>query len=556
MNNFMTSIQRFRLHALLFISLWGLRLEASELSDIQILMENKRPREAFEHLQKIRPGEGEKAFYYLLLAKALIGMERFNEALSSLQLAISNGTGDIREEAMYLRADLYLKKRFYPEAATNFRLFLNQFPDSRYSREAFLGLAETLRKTGQYNDALKAYEKAGKGTPCLYGKANTLHLMGRYSEANKLYLELLLNDTGFIKTSPETALLVGENMMLLGKKDEAKRFLNSVKEPPFKYHAYLLLGQIELQSGNFNDALKFFEQSLRSSEPGLRQRAYLLSAEAFISLGKLKEAEKKLEELRSSFPYGETYEKALFLLSELYRKEQRYREASAALKGLLLRRVPPRNASEGLKSLILETAMKEREIFFSLWKEHKRFLLDVQNISFLFEMAEYLKNSRKEFFELARWLYKNTSGHDKGRASFLLAEFYLLTGEPDMGIGILDGIRPEGDKDLRLIAKLFIMKKDYESAFRYITGLREIEAQDIPLIIELSLYRKDSGLLSMLEKAVSIPEAPAIGYLRLADLLYEKDKNKALTYYTIALSEKKRIELKERDIEWATYRIA
>lgn len=555
MNIWKISGQRYGLPIFMFIFLWSLRIEASELSEINALVENSRHREALELLQKIKPGEGERAVYYLLLAKALIGTERFNEALSSLQLAVSYGTGNIREEAMYLRANLYLKKRFYPEASTNFRVFLSQFPESKYSREALLGLAESLRKTGQYNEALKTYDKAGSCIACLYGKANTLHLMGRYKDASNLYFELLLNDNGFVKTSPETMLLVGENMMLLGKKDEAKRFLNSIKEPPFKYHAYLLLGEIELNSGKFNDALKFFEQSLQGSDPKLRQKAYLLSAEALISLGRLKEAEKRLEELRA-YPFGEIYEKALLHLSELYRKEQRYREASAALKTLLLKRVPPREATEELKTLLIETGMKESRTFISLWKEYKRFLLDSQNISFLFEISDYMKSSKKDFFELARWLYRNTSGHDKRRASFLLAEFYLQTGEPDMGIGILNDIRPERDEEIRLLAGLFIMKKDYESAFRYLARLKEIKAQDVPMILELTFYRKDPELISMLERAVNIADAPAFGYLRLADLLYERDKNKALYYYTIALSEKKRIELKERDIEWASYRIA
>lgn len=540
---------------ILYILLLIAEVEGSELSRIEDLIKESRYREALELLEGMRPEGDNRGLYYLLRAKSFTGLERFTDALSALSLAVSSGTAEVREEAMYLRAELYFRKRFYPEASTHFELFLKEFPESRFRNEALLALSESLRKSGRYDEALRYYEKAGNCTACLFGKANTLHLMGRHNDANKLYLELLLKDSGYIKAYPETILLIGENMMLVGKKEEARRFLNSVKEPPYKYHAYILLGEMEMASGRLNDALKFFEQSLQGSDHKLRQRAYLLSAEVLFSQGRLNEAEKRLDELISSYPFGEVYERSLLLLSDIYKKEGRYRESAIALKGLLLKRQPSAEASERLKSLMLETAVKERDTFLRLWMELRRFFLDTRNINFLFDIAVYMKNSKKEFFELSRWLYKNTGDLDKRKASFLFAEFYSIAGETDMALGILNDIRPEKDEEKRLMAKLFLDKKDYESTFKYLTGLKELKSEDIPLIIELSLYKKDQ-IIPLFERAISIIDAPAQAYIRLADLLYKVDKKRALNYYRMALSEKKRTELGQRDIEWANYRIA
>ncbi len=530
--------------------------DASGLSEISSLIEKNRFEEAVKLLNSITPSGEDKALYHLLYAKVSISLGKFHQALSHLQLASSYGTQEIKEEAIFLRAGVSLKKRFYPEASTNFRLFLNLFPDSRFKKEAYLGLAESLSKSGQYQEALKYYEKAGDCIACLYGKANTLHLMGRYKDASKLYLELLVNDSGFVKTSPETMLLIGENISLTGKKEEAKKFLVSVKEVPYKYRAYIILGTMEMESGRFDKALNFFDQSLQSEEHATRQKAYLLSAEALLNLGRFDEAKKRLNELRASYPYGETYERALLLLAEIYKRESGYKEAALALRPLIIKRQPLRDASEVLKALLLEAGLKNPEVFYTLWNDFKRIFLDTSNTSFLFQIAPLLKDSKKEFFELARWLYKSTKAGEKRKAAFLLSEFYLSTGDPEMALGILHGIEPENDKEARLFASAFIRKKDYESGLKYLRRLKEITEEDIPLILTLSLYKRDDSITGLLERLINKKGAPAQAYIRLADLLYERDKGRALAYYRIALSEDKKGELEEKDIEWASYRVS
>ncbi len=529
--------------------------DTSDLLEISSLIEKNRCQEAVKLLDNIKPSGKDKALYHLLYAKASISLGKFNQALSHLQLASSYGTQEIKEEAIFLRAELYLKMRFYPEASTIFRLFLNLFPDSEFKKEALLGLAESLRKSGQYQEALKYYEKAGDCVACLYGKANTLHLMGRHKDASNLYLELLLNDNGFVKTSPETMLLIGENMSLTGKKEEAKRFLTSVKEFPYKYRAYLILGTMEMESGRFDRALNFFDQSLQSEEPAVRQRAHLLSAQVLLNLERFDEAKKRLNDLRALYPYGDNYERALLLLSKIYKRESRYKEAVLVLKPLIIKRQPLRDASETLKDLLLEAGLRNPETLYILWNDFKRIFLDTSNTSFLFQVAPLLRDSKKDFFELARWLYKSTKGTDRRKAAFLLSEFYLSTGDPEMALGVLQGVEPENDKETRLLASAFIRKRDYESGLKYLRRLTEITEEDMPLLLTLSLYKRDDSITGLLERLINKKGAPAQAYIRLADLLYERDKDKALTYYRIALSEDKKGELEEKDIEWANYRV-
>jgi tetratricopeptide (TPR) repeat protein len=550
-----------------------------EMNEISRLIEEGKANDALERLSLIKINRPQWAFYELLTARALIKLGRLTQAMEHLQLSISYGEGRIKEEALFERARLYLYMKFYPEAATAFRLFLNLFPDSTLKEEAYLGLAEALRKKGQYEEALRYYEKTGS-IAGLYGKANTLHLLGRYEEANRLYVELILRKPDFIKSSHETSFFIGENMMILKKKAEARRYLGAVKDIPYRYRAYLLLGKMEMEDGHLDEALKYLDLSLQSEEPSIRQKAYLMSGEIFLKLGRYEEAKKRLLELRNLYPFGESYERSLLLLSKIYKKEGKLREANNTLRSLIFGRRPSPTLATSeamglLKELILEASEKESRTFLELWKENKQLFLEDSNIPFLFKIADILSvlsNSREsgvnpqeatltfainELSFLSKWLFKNSSREYKRKASFLMAELYLLRGEADMGLGILQGIRPEDDKELRLYAELFLMKGEYERAFEYLLRVKELKKEDRRLLMKIALHRGDKSSIDLLERFINKHGVDASFCIILADLLYKNGRYApALSYYKKALSDELKKELNERELQWATYRVS
>jgi|GEM_PF-3911698 len=533
----------------------------TEMNEVFRLIEEGKAIDALNRLSLIKVQKHNKALYELLYAKALIKLGRLTQAMGHLQLSISYGEGRIKEEALFERARLYLSMKFYPEAATAFRLFLNLFPDSIFKEKAYHGLAEALRKKGQYEEALRYYEKTDS-TAGLYGKANTLHLMGRYEEANRLYVELILRDPGFIKTSTETALLIGENMSLLKKKAEARRYLGAVKDIPYRYRAYLLLGKMEMEDGHFNEALKYLDLSLQSEEITIRQKAYLMSAEVLLKLGKEEEAKKRLLELRGHYPFGEAYERSLLLLSMIYKKEGSFTEASRVLRSLIFRRRLSPDAVSLLKEILLEASKKEFNTFLELWKEHKKLFLEDSNIPFLFEIADLLRQreantEQSELSFLSEWLFKNTRGEYKRKASLLMAEAYLMSGEAEIGLRILQDIRPKDDKELRLYAELFLMKGEHERALKYLLKIKGFKKEDRRLLMKIALQRGDKPSIDLLERFIKKYGADVSSYVSLADLLYKNGRYaEALYYYKKALSDELKKELPERELEWATYRVS
>lgn len=543
--------------SLLFMIGW--ECEASDLTKVSELLEKGSVREAEEVLKTLRPGPSERGLYELLYGKVSIRLNRVNEALEHLRLASSYGNDNLKEEALYLRASLYASIKFYPEAVTAFKLLLNLFPESRYSREAVIGIAESLRKQNLYEEALRYYERAkalSHDPAVLYGKANTLHLMGRISEANRLYLELLLNDTGFIKTSPETRLLIGENMRLFKRYDEARRFFTSVKEVPYRYRAYLGMGMIEMETSNCGEAIRYFEQALQSEERSVRQKALLMGSECLVNLGRPKEARSMLMEMKTYYPYGPENEKSDILLAKIYMKEQNFSEAARHLKGLIFKRTPSSEARELLKTLILEAGQREYETFISLWRESAKLFLEPSNTQFLFQVTSMLKVPGKEFFEVVKWLYENTLKEEKRKASFLMAQFYLSIGDYERAHQILGGIKAEYEHENIILAEISLKRGDYPSAIRYLRQIKELKKEHIPLLLESSIFKKDPQIMSILGEVVDRYGDPS-SYIGYADLLYEMgQKEKALKYYRLALSLSNQKALSENDLEWTAYRIS
>ncbi len=548
--------------------------QSEDLTKVSELIKSGELRKGLSLLQSVRPIAEERGLYHLLYAKVLIGLNRYYEAFEHLQRAVSYGTGRIKEEAHFKRADLYARMRFYPEATVAYRLLLRLFPESQYKREAFYGIAESLRAQGLYQEALKYYEMAGDSMAVQFGKANTLHLMGRISEANKLYIDLLLRDTGFIKTSPETRLYIGENRLALGRYEEAIRYLTSVKEAPLRYRAYLDLGILELKRNRPQEALKYFEQILHSTlsgevtvasgevtvpavGPSLRQKALLMSAESLIRLGRSDEAMKRLIALRSLYPYGEDYERALLLQAEIYRKGNKLRESARTLLPLILKRDPSQEAMRFLKDTLLEAGRSNREEFITIWRDFSRLFLDPSNTDFLFRVAELMGESKKEFFELSSWLFRKTKGEEKRRASFLMAQFYLSIGDVEKAFTMISNIIPLTDREQRTYAMTLVKRGDYKKGLDHLIKIKELKQEDIPTLMTISLYTKEGRVIELLKRLIDKYGADASSYVRLADLLYERGKrDDALKYYRIALSDEKKRELTPQEMDWTIYRVS
>jgi tetratricopeptide (TPR) repeat protein len=196
------------------------------------------------------------------------------------------------------RADVYAQMGYYSEAAICLDVFLKTFPHSERVRQAELGIAVARYHLGEYREALAHFDKAGDSLPVRYGRANTLQSLGRTAEAHDIYRVLIGTDPQAINASQETMYNLGENYRQTGALDEAKVYLDTVKDTHLKEKAAISLGLIALAKKDHKTAVERFTAAAASTDRHIQCQAILHRADAFMQTGRLDEAEASLAEIR------------------------------------------------------------------------------------------------------------------------------------------------------------------------------------------------------------------------------------------------------------------
>jgi len=362
-------------------------------------------------------------------------------------------TEDKKAAVLLKRGEIYQKMGFFYEAKANYVNLLKNHPTTRYTPHAYLSLAKTLEQLGRFDDAIEHYEKvvrANSHSPihaeALYGRANALQKIGRTQDAYKAYADAMNIDKTYPENSAETQYLIGENLRLMGKKEEARQYLLKVQGSRFKVqdsavsnsfndNASISLGLIALDEGNLAEAIKYLS-SVSSRDRKLKGMAMLYLAKALSESGKSKEAVSTLDEIRHSYPYTAQYSEATLELSKIYKNEGRLNESISLLRELLNTRHIPDEAVNELQTVLLETAQKDNAQFVKLWKEYGRRFFHPSREQFLLDIAETVKD-RDAMLDLYKWLAENASEAGRAKAAAMLAGFYVDMEKPEAAKGFL-----------------------------------------------------------------------------------------------------------------------
>ena len=526
------------------------------------MINSGRPGEAIGLLSAYRPASAELPLYHYTWAKALTLSRRVYESIEHLRLTyLFSPSGELKERSLLDRADAYLTLQNYFEASYCFRMFLKIFPDSSLYERAHYGLAESLYHTGLFNEASEQYEKAGDTPQALSGKANALQCLGKVKEANDLYTLLSGRDAEYVKSSQETRYHIGENLRLMGKFDDAKRYLTSVKEQTFKCKAALSLGLIAIDQSQFESAIRCFNVALQSPDRDVRRKALLSLADANMKTGRLKDAEAKLLEIRNKYPYGKDYDSAIFLLAGLYKKDTKLHEATEVLKELVFRRFPERKALDEFQGMLIDAKDKDKEVFLHLWQSVGHWLMDPSRSEFLLKVSDGLRNDGAAFTEVCKWLRTYGSDEAKNRCSLLLADYYVDIGDAVASEKYLEGARVKGPNDdlIRIKAKLYHLNAEDHKAAEALLSIKAAKQDDIVLLSGLLKSVKNAqDVVAYYERTLEKVGGAPSAYIALADKLAEMGrKTDALRYYKEGVSLKQPGKGAEAaDTAWAYYRIS
>jgi TolA-binding protein len=212
-----------------------------------------------------------------------------------------------REVSLFNYAKLSYELGYQGVAISEFKKFLNQYPNSVYTKEAKELLVGLLAGTSNYKDALVLIESLDERSEAtkklypriLYGRAAELINDGQLNQADEL-LNKILKDPYNAPVLPLTNFWKGEIAYRFNNLDDATqyyhKFLNSgnagIGEATVKEASYNL-GYCYLRRENFTQALSFFQKAtgrIALSSPYIDQDAYTRQADCYFMQRNYKQA--------------------------------------------------------------------------------------------------------------------------------------------------------------------------------------------------------------------------------------------------------------------------
>ena len=492
------------------------------------LIKANRSSKAIEILSQYQQDVHSVSQYHFVYAKALMKNERLSDSLYHFRwVYLHCKESELKELALLERARIYLKLKLYHEAKGFYTIFTKEFSNSKYLKRAHSGLGKSLTGMGLLQNALAHFDKAGNLPEALFGKANVLHILGKVEEANKLYQTALSSsiNKNYFQESDETRYYYGENLHIIDRVSESKKYLSSIKvSSPFKYKAEIGLGIIALRENKPKTAIEHFSFALLSKENKVIKEALLNLAKVQIKVGKIDEAKFNLEKIRHNFFSGTEYNEATFLLSIFSKKEGKIDEAISLLKELSFKGAFLDETLGELETILLDLEKNDKAKFIALWRSVGSLFLDSSREQFLLSIAEGLKESNQLFLEHTIWLLDHGSSHAKVWSCEELSRFYSEVGNTENAIyyiGNLKKLTGNTDKIYRLESKIFFEMKNFSSAALTLLLLSEIEDGDIKLFLDSAASISDQkAALTLYEKAIDKFGGSRELYISLADVLF------------------------------------
>jgi tetratricopeptide (TPR) repeat protein len=520
------------------------------------LVKTGHPTESLQKISGYQPNLETKVYYHFIYGRALERAQKPLEAIEHYRSAYFDAPpGELKELALLERANGYCRIGNYYEAKLTYSLFLTSYPHTKHLEKANMGMAQSLVAIGQLPKALQYYEKAGDGLEAIFGRANILHRLGRVKEAHEFYLKGISRDKVFFLNSEELIFYYGENLQQMGKDQEALPYLSAeIKSPVFKKKADLALGLIAMKTGKMDEAKKYYNSALTSSDRQTKQEALFHLAETQMGAGRKNEARQGFQEYLLKYPTGKAAEEILLKLARMDMEDAQFEKASKWIVKLVLGFPSKKEVLSEMEGFLLKMKDKDPVQMVSLWKAAGKKLLDVSREPFLLVMSEALKGTGKPFFELHQWLATNGSEKVKIRSLIALTKYRVETGNLDSALAGLKFLKNSKgkvseDEILRLEAHILHSQGDYGPACERLLSLKKIIPQDLPLLEDTLTSAKDiNKALEFYEKNLLHLGGNSNNYIKIADLFFEKGKKKeALQYYQKALE-------KDPLNEWGLFR--
>ena len=239
---------------------------------------------------------------------------------------LTNLSDDMYSESIYLLATSYYRVGEYNDAEKSYLEVLQKFSDAKYARNSKYGLAWTYFQLKKYNQAFTEFDTLSSesdsiGIKSFFWKGECKRYLGKNNEAGAIYKEFLEKYPNE-PLAKEVQYQLGVVYFNTNNTDLATRYLisaNSSDDDVVKAKSFAMLGEIELNKGNFKAGKNYFEIALanQGAEKSVHNRALLGLGISLYHLNDNKTALKYLTDLENADPGFET-QKLNFFLAENY----------------------------------------------------------------------------------------------------------------------------------------------------------------------------------------------------------------------------------------------
>jgi tetratricopeptide (TPR) repeat protein len=513
--------------------------------EIHQYINSQRNYEALQKLQEIVPDKKEIPLYYFLKGKALSGVKRYREAIDYLNRAyLMAKHRSLKEDALFERGKAYFKQGFYYEAVSNFKNFLQRYPESDLKEEATILYAQASIKIKDFVRALILFREVPEDRPeSIFGKAEVLQKLGLYKSANALYNKGFISYREYLKKNPHILYFYAENLLMIGNYEKARTLLYSLMETSLKYKAYIGLGLIEFNEKNYSKALNYFQKALYVPDRVSRRKAMLYTAKSLIKLDKKNQAKQYLHGLIEKFPYTDETEEAVLLLSRIYREEEEFLKASRFLNERLFGKSPDKKTLDELKSLMLQSSHKNRKAFLRIWDKSGLWLFSPAYEDILLEIAEsFMENNDGDFLRIYNFLLKEGSRKVKSEVMSNMIVFYADIKAKERVqslIGMLKRIGGKNDSVYRAIAWSNYLKGNIKDAYNELLKIKNVRKKDLDLLVKVKDGASSVLSFERLYRRFCSATSTQPDYEMLGDLYFERgDKTRAVKLYRLALKVK------------------
>lgn len=520
-------------------------IAAPTFKEINEYINSKRNYEALQKLQEIVPDKKDIPLYYFLKGKALSGVKRYREAIDYLNRAyLMARHRALKEDALFERGKAYFKQGFYYEAVSNFKNFLQKYPESDLKEEATILYAQASVKIKDFVRALILFRKVPEDRPeSIFGKAEVLQKLGLYKSANALYNKGFISYREYLKKNPHILYFYAENLLMLGKYKKARTLLYSLMETSLKYKAYIGLGLIEFNEKNYPKALNYFQKALYVPNRVSRRKAMLYTAKSLIKLDKRDQARKYLHSLIEEFPYTDETEEAVLLLSKIYREEGEFLKASRFLNERLFGKSPDRKTLDELRLLILQSSQKDRKAFLKIWNKSSIWLFSPAYEGLLLKIARsFMDNNDGDFLRIYNFLLKEGSQKAKIEALSNMIVFYADIKAKERVHSLMEKLKRTGgrnDSVYRAIAWSDYLRGNIKDAYKKLRKIRNVRKKDIELLVKVKDGASSVSSFERLYRRFCSASSMQPDYEMLGDFYFERgDRARAIKLYRLALKVK------------------